>query len=719
MQLRINMAMASAVRAIMDWAFKAGFQARRDRRGNVAMMFGLTSIVVTTAVGSGIDLTRTYLASQQLAATAQLTCQYATNLLSGATASVASGNTFVASVSNYLTATLASQKLQWTQTNATPFVLTGGGAGEVTLDVSVPTTVMRLVGVTTLPVQATEQCVGILTTPPQTPQTPGTTVVKEGFENAPTPTGFNFILPTGHVDAPGSGPIPLTTTPATTAGYTGLSGVQWIITGYCLEIDDVGVILGTVPEGTHSAELDCDNGSNSAGNSSISTKTYLAAGTYELRWGYAARVPNTYYGTSYICGTTATDTAWANDGSYVGAFAGHTRTNQINVYLDQDTNGSIPTHTTLDGAETLAGANMIDECVYSDGWIQRSVKITVTTPAYYWLSFAADGANDSFGGQIDNIMLCVSACAGTVGDDFPTSWLPASNGGGDVTLFEDTFESPSYSGTPVNLTGNVGLDYGASNYWGEQGHGWGDAPTNQIPYWTEGCPQGNQCVQVGSNGSSLISKPFLLDPGYYQVSYDYVSAIKFAGLAGTYCGATPGAAGVSTLTGRAGIGINRVTGATVGTQAYDTAMVGVFLSNAGLVSTPNPSSTPGSTVSYTNPDGSVTSAPTVPTSAISLINYNTAQPNQLLDICGYAATPQTRKAVVYIEKPALYWLTFAALGTSDAYGGIIDDVRITALGSPNMASVPTNAVTIPVPDPQPDTAIAFNGFSIGVDSPGE
>ena len=76
---------------------------------------------------------------------------------------------------------------------------------------------------------------------------------------------------------------------------------------------------------------------------------------------------------------------------------------------------------------------------------------------------------------------------------------------------------------------------------------------------------------------------------------------------------------------------------------------------------------------------------------------------------------KTRTAVVFIEKPAFYWLIMAALGTSDAFGGQIDDVRITALGSPYMSSPPSNAITIPVPDPQPGSNIYYTGFSIVAD----
>ena len=114
---------------------------------------------------------------------------------------------------------------------------------------------------------------------------------------------------------------------------------------------------------------------------------------------------------------------------------------------------------------------------------------------------------------------------------FPSAWTTTP------TLFEDTFDSPSYSnGSAYNTNGNMGNSLGtsgASGGWpGQTASGWANAPINQLPYWTQSCPQGTQCVELGwsSSGSgpnSLISRGFLLDPGYYKVTYDYVSEVTF------------------------------------------------------------------------------------------------------------------------------------------------------------------------------------------------
>jgi hypothetical protein len=223
-------------------------------------------------------------------------------------------------------------------------------------------------------------------------------------------------------------------------------------------------------------------------------------------------------------------------------------------------------------------------------------------------------------------------------------------------------------------------------------------------------------VELGWNNASItsnsfISRPFLLVPGYYQVSWGYISEETFSNLSGVYCGATPSAARIPTLSGQSGTATNRVLKVSNQTHTEDTNTVGVFMSHAQLASTPNVNAYQTSPV-YTNPDGSTSSTATVPPNGISLTSYNASQPNPLLDICGYSATAQTRTVNVKIQKPAYYWLTLAALGANDGYGGQIDDVKLTALGSPVMSSPPSSFVTIPVPNPQVHSAINFTGFSV-------
>ena len=688
-----------------------------DERGNVATLFGLAAVMIFVAVGAGIDLARAYQTRQKLVEVAMLGCQFATRPtivapVAASNAGTLQQNDYVSTVTSYINTSLTSQKLAVTQTTGAPFTYAPGGNSQVTLTAIMPTVFMQIAGINSIPLNATANC---FTTVAEVTSNNSPYVVQEGFETSTTGT-VTWYLPTGPIPySQGVVTIPKITTFNPSNIYTGSTGTKWVIMGYCVETDHAGSVDATAPQGSYSAELDCDNGSGTGGDSSISTKQYFNVGEYELRYNFRGRVDYPNYDPEYVCGSQLSDESWAND-TYVnggsdispGSIPANARNNQIDVFFDADNNNSAPTHLINDGTMSLAGSNLIDSCVYSYNWIQRSVRIYVTTAGYYWLSFAADGTNNSFGGQIDNIMLCIATCPGSLQDNFPFT--------GNEVLFEDTFESPAYSGSPYDTNGNMNNSYGASSVWNESGDGWANAPTNQIPYWTSGCPQGNQCVELGWNASSLIGRPILLDPGYYKVQYDYVSEVTFTTLSGVYCGSTPSAANISALSANSGTGKDRVSGVNLsGTIVNDTNTVGVFMSHAQIASTPNTGNALGSTTSYTNPDGTTSTTPTVPPNAISLTSYDSSQVNPLLDICGYAASVQYRTAYVFIQKPAYYWLTLAALGTSDAFGGQIDDVEITALTSPYDSTYASSAVTIPVPSPQPSSQVSYSGFYITAD----
>ena len=691
--------------------------------GNVAIIFAFSLMGLTISLGGAVDLARAYSARQKLVEVATLACQYASRpsvIQTDATDYTGQNgvSAYTTAVTNFITTSLKAQNFQYTQTTTTPFSSTQNGPASVTLTASVPTTFMQVAQINQMAVAASVHCYD---TPAQiNPVVNSPYLVFESFENPPASgcSSACYIQSNGTLGTPATASSTFPSSP----GFTGLSGAAWYIMGYCLEIDMAGKTKTTVPDGSHSAELDCENGSHSGGNSSISTKAYLESGSYELRYFYGSRVPYPDYDPAYICGSAMSDVAWASDTNSQGGYpSGALKTNEINVYLDQVSGASPPTHTTLDGTQQLAGSNLIDVCVYDYAWTERSVRITVTTPAWYWLSFAADGANDSYGGEIDDIRLCQGTCAGTPQDNFPSTWLAANNGGVNKVLFEDNFESPVYSGSPFNTNGNMynsdGTSGSASSGWPSlAASGWALAPTNQLPYWNAACPQGIQCIELGWGTNSLISRPFLLVPGYYQVNYDYLSEITFTSLSGVYCGATPSAANIAALSAQYGPGIIHSYGiSTGGSIYYDTNTVGVFMSHAQLASTPNLTSSLGATTTYTNPNGTTSTTPTVAPNGISLTSYNASQVNPLLDICGYAAASQSRTTYVKIEKPAYYWLTFAALGGSDAFGGFIDDVKLTALGSLSMASPPSGAITIPVPSPQPGASQSFTGFAIAAD----
>jgi Flp pilus assembly protein TadG len=701
----------------------------KDESGNIALLFGLSAVTMFTAMGAGLDLSRAYLARQKLSQVATLACQYASrpSVVDTSTASYnGTGGvaTYTSQVNSFITTTWQSQNVSFTQTNGTPFSYTQGGAGTVSLASSVPTTFMQIAGVTTIPISVQTHCFDSPASIEQrVPDSNSQFLVQESFEKGGTSGSYSFYSPNG---TQGTQASPTSYTSAT--GYTGDHSVPWHITGYCLEQDSKGVIKSAVYDGNFSVELDCDNGSGTKGNSAISTLVYAPAGSYELRYAYSSRVSYPAYDPAYLCGSSASDLSWANSTatSWSGSMSTASRTNQINVYFDLNTNNTPPTHTTLDGTQTLAGSNLIDMCLYAMNWVQRSVTITVTTPGYYWLSFAADGANDSYGGQLDNILLCRVSCSGSVQDNFPSAWVSSS------LLFEDTFESPGYSpdySNWINKSGNLNLSYGTSGTgssgWPNQSaSGWATAPFNQINYILQGAAQGNQYISMdgwNSNGNALtgrlISRSFLLDPGYYQVSYKYISDVDFSavGGAGISCASVPGSGSIFPSSYSSKTGSIRFYNTL--TTDGSTNIVGVFMSNGQIVSSPIGGGSLASTTSYNNPDGTTSTTPTVAPDKVTWSNYDATALNPVIDVCGYAGSYawQSRSAAVKITKPGYYWLTFSANGgKADGNGGGIDDVKLTALGSLYMSG-PPSAVTIPVPSPQPESSLNYTGFSITAD----
>jgi hypothetical protein len=691
----------------------------RDASGGVATIFAISATVLIAFIGAGLDMSRAYIARQQLSNVATLTCQYAAR---PAVMATAYGNTngpsaYATQVNSFATKMLSNQNFNLTQTNAAPFTYAGiGGSGSVSLAASVPTLFLPIVSINALPVGVTQSCAANVIE--STANTSGN-VLSESFENsACSGNCFSTFNQDGTQNAPPTNPV---TTFSSQVGYVGVGGVQWSIMGYCLEVDYVGRNKSTVPDGTHSAELDCDNGGHSAGNSSISNKSYYAAGTYELRYSFTSRVAYPNYDPTYICGSTATDVSWAND-TYTGgswSVSSAYRTNQINVYFDPDASGSAPTHTTHFG-QTLAGSDLIDVCVQSINWAQRSVKITVTTAGYYWLSFAADGANDSYGGQIDNIMVCRTSCSGSVQDNFPSAWTTTPQ------IFEETFESPTWTNLGgYNSLAKLDASYASTPGWpAQQQTGWITTPYDQIdyilnPYYL----QGSQSIELDSDYSlgqttsnRSINRLFYLDPGYYRVDYDYISDFTFSGSSSTYCVADPttssslsAVATTSVLAGKYRIG------GLVSTAVGDTSQLAVFMSHYQLVSDPISSGVLNAADTYLNPNGTTTSSPTTPNDSVSVASYNTSQNNPVIDFCGYSGVQANRTAYVKIVKPGAYWLTFSALGTADQTGANVDDIRLTALNS-LYGSAPSAYVAVPTPTPANGSTISYTGFSIVADA---
>jgi hypothetical protein len=221
-----------------------------------------------------------------------------------------------------------------------------------------------------------------------------------------------------------------------------------------------------------------------------------------------------------------------------------------------------------------------------------------------------------------------------------------------------------------------------------------------------------------SSSRRSVSRYFYLDPGYYAISYDYISRINFSysGYTGTYCTYTPSSSSAlssyssnTTLTG-----YDPITGGGKGLPK-DTGAVAVFMSHSQEVSYPVGGGGLNSTTSYYNPSGTTTTTPTVAPDTVSTSSYNTAQLNPVLDYCNYSQNWTTRTTYVEITKPGQYWLTIGAVGSShDQYGGIIDDVKVSAVGS-LYNTAPAFYATIPTPTPTVGGTVSFTGFYITAD----
>jgi Flp pilus assembly protein TadG len=617
---------------------------RRNERGALGILFVVVSMAVMTAMAGAFDVTRAYLTRQKLSQTAVLACQYATRPGVVSTSVVSGASAYVSQVDGFITATLSSQGVGSTQTTSQPFSYTSGGSASVTLTTDVPTTFAKILNLSQIPVGATSYCFDSIATI-NGPVSPAPVTVTEAFTvtgcTGTGTCGWFYSAPGSNVSTSwGTTRSTATTTSSSTIGYTGGTGLKWVVLGYCLEVD-TALFTDPIPAGSnlHSAELDCDNGSNGVGNSSISTKQTLSIGNYELRYYYNSRVNYPNYNPTYICGSSANDVSWASDTNSGAAspsgnmLSNKLKTNQINVYLDKDATGTPPLHQTLDGTQNLGGSNLIDVCVYAGqyNWIERSVRIYVATAGDYWLSFAADGASDTFGGAIADIRLCQGTCSGSVQDNFPSPWQTSTN------LFEDTFESPSYTysttgtsaylNTSGNMTSSKGTS-GSSGGWPNQtASGWASAATNQLNYVMKSPTQGLQAIELAGSGTTarrLIGRGFLLDPGYYKLTYYYISDGKFSSLTTAYCGATPSAANIPLLLALQPPTPSATSRATGSSTSVDVSsnFIGVFMSHALKASTPVVGGALGSTTSYNNPNGTTTTTPTAAPDAISLTNYD-------------------------------------------------------------------------------------------------
>ena len=201
----------------------AGARLSRARDGSIAVLFAFALLALMTVVGASIDLANAFVARQKLSQVAVLACQYS-NRTPIVQNSVSAGSTYTTQVNQFISTSLARQNFLLTQSNATPFTFTSGGAAMVSLASSVPTEFMKIARITSVPISVTMTCYSTPNVQTQPPA--GSYVLQERFNKTITTWGGNsaFYLPNGSLG------MPYSYTPSafsTTVSYTGSSGVKF------------------------------------------------------------------------------------------------------------------------------------------------------------------------------------------------------------------------------------------------------------------------------------------------------------------------------------------------------------------------------------------------------------------------------------------------------------------------------------------------------------
>lgn len=413
-------------------------------------------------------------------------------------------------------------------------------------------------------------------------------------------------------------------------------------------------------------------------NSSASQKVYLNAGAYEVRYFFNERIAYSEYSPAWLCGSRSSDVDWANaQQDQWGA-----QTNRIAFYFDPAFNDTPPANL------TPATHNLIDVCVVSGGkWIERTIKVTVNTPGYFWLTMQAEGASDRYGGVVSDIRLCKTACPGAQIESFP--WTAGA------VLFNDNFTTPSGSSS---LWTERTLDASGENLgWTRLPAGWTTWPINQVDVTTQ-LLNGVTTSRVELDGTYLkdangaiteptsnrsISRRFLLAPGYYSLQYVYQSmptqSQRLSLPSTVLCGLANHASNL----------------AAAGSNSFAAR---VFMDADLSFSHPEVQPVLRAVAAWKNPDESAPTLPRLPAAAI--------------DACAYSISPVQRNVTVKITKPGFYWLTFAGEGPGDQVGASVAKVSLVALGGLSMTAPPASASSVPAPGLAPGTAIILNGVQI-------
>jgi len=623
----------------------------RDDRGNIALMMGLLAVPLIGAAGLGLDYARSanYRSSlNSAAASASLAAVDTARALIAANPNMPQSDV-IAATQDRVTKVFAARVPQSSDVTLRSSKVTVARVGEtisatVSFAADMTTTFSGVVGFTKFAVEGSATSSGVYDETQKQNNDPNL-LITESFKVDPS-TMQN-----------GSWGV--------YANYN-----NWITTGAGVEIGKYQNYGAAPPSGSlYVAELD------GKGNTAISKKVYMPTGNYELRYWIKDRLAYTQYDPAWVCGSRTEDVDWAGESTESWGY----QSNRVGVYFD------IALGDTPPATYSPSTNNLIDVCVNTgQRWVERSVKITMNQPSFYWLTFNSEGTSDGGGGVITDIRLCKNTCSGA-----PSSNFPWANG---ALLFNDSFEKLPPT-PPGGDSRDRTLDISGDNYgWPRLPTGWTTWPYNQVDYirWVpfDG-PIGvelDASKRTGTNNTSnrAISRRFILTPGYYKVSYAYASYFPMNEF--TYCGAQDASSHIALLS-------------TIKTESRsaDTNLLRVYMDSDRMFS--HPSSVPivNTAATWSNPDGS---APTLPPIASTVI-----------DACVSSKAVTPRTVHIAIQKTGFYWLTFRGEGMEDQGGPGLDAITLHAV-SDLTGLPPAGVVTIPAPGLPQGATIVMRGMQI-------
>lgn len=630
---------------ISDWALKDIISLfRKDERGSFVIIGAVSLVVLVGLSGAAIDFARQQFARQRLSQAASLACQYARKTVQ-AVQETSEGRE---AVTEFFKSNLASQNIAPAGVT-TELMFDKDAATAIIASHSMPTAFLGIFNIPTLNVAVTQQCW------PYPPDLGSTVALRETFETPPSSGEvsrdcgrdcFQYVK-----------------------GYN-----AWTTSGDAEGIEITGYKIAP-PEGNRVGELVADR------NVAISRKIFLGRGHYELRYFYTGGpyIPVPEYFASTAAGTTTFNNdpapichnnpagvAWATrDNSRIGVYVSRDEPDFARNYLSASNNPTNP---------NWRPADLQEVCIYSRGWAERSIRIFIPASAEYWVSFAGQG-RDAYleGAQIDDIRLCFVACPG------PQRLTPHQTPG--HVVFREDFKAwgaePAYQASFNQYGFSTGVP--ATNGWVPKG-------PNQFEIWSRptgllGTIAGNSfLMELSEYGRRTISRKLLLTPGYYVITYNYLSRPVFPSIP---LNADPFYSGRYYCPGAEG-NLNRI----LRTDSPDSEDIpisgdapaawhypGVFLSIRFGASTTYETPFPG----YID---NVRAGSVVVALDSDLSTTETSRPSQIIDRCTYASAWANRSKTVYIAQPGFYWLTFSSPPDAESrygFGALITNLTVCAV----------------------------------------